>query len=117
MTPGPSEIFSPLPWRTQFRHPPASTTRTESVTAWPERLVPAARNVTGMRRGGAVRRGRGGPRGGVIARVLPAGVCPSRTDVPFFFPGSGRPGRFRQRDRFIVYSSRETETKKGKSLL
>jgi hypothetical protein len=56
MTPGPSEIFSPLPWRTQFRHPPASTTRTESVTAWPDRLVPAARNVTGMFKGAAVRR-------------------------------------------------------------
>ena len=54
--PGSSEIFSPSPWMVRFLHPPARTTRTESVTDWPDRLVPAARNVTGMFKGAAVRR-------------------------------------------------------------
>ena len=47
MTPGSSTMRSPRSFTSRRFQPPASTSKIESVTAWPERLVPAARNVTG----------------------------------------------------------------------
>src|SRR6266511_1112724 len=48
MTPGPRVIRSPAPSIVAARQPPARTTSTWSVTAWPERLVvePVARDET-----------------------------------------------------------------------
>ncbi len=50
MTPGSRTIRSPPSFTSRRCHPPARTSRIESVTACPERLVPAARNVTGRLR-------------------------------------------------------------------
>ena len=58
MTPGSRTMRSPFSSIRQARHPPASTTSTESEMAWPERLVPAARKVrwTPSREASATRR-------------------------------------------------------------
>ena len=50
MTPGPSRTRAPPSRTSRPRNPPETITSTESLTAWPERLVPAARKVTGRRR-------------------------------------------------------------------
>ena len=48
ITPGCSVINAPSAATSMPRQPSPSMTRTESLIAWPERLVPAARNVTGV---------------------------------------------------------------------
>ncbi len=45
MTPGSSAMRRPPSFTSARRKPPATCTSTASVTAWPERLVPAARKV------------------------------------------------------------------------
>ncbi len=47
MTPGPSVMVAASGATSMWRQPSPSSTSTESVSAWPDRLVPAARNVTG----------------------------------------------------------------------
>ncbi len=49
MTPGCSAIVAPSALGWQSRQPSPSTTSTESLIAWPDRLVPAARKVSGTR--------------------------------------------------------------------
>ena len=50
MTPGCSVIVRASAATSMPRQPSPSMTSTESLIAWPERLVPAARKVTGVRR-------------------------------------------------------------------
>ncbi len=49
MTPGCSVTVAASAPTAQPRQPSPSSTSTESVIAWPDRLVPAARKVTGVR--------------------------------------------------------------------
>ncbi len=46
-TPGPTRTFRPPSRTSTFRQSRDKSTRSPSVTACPDRLVPAARNVTG----------------------------------------------------------------------